>query len=76
MFKNRSNGTNLDMKNSEVKRLRREFRTARSECARLGAIIMELRIERDRIRAERDALKENYSELLSWGYEIARGGDG
>ena len=60
------------MRNREVKRLEREMRLARSECSRLGGLVMELRLERDQARAEARQLKQSLRDLAAEAYEWAR----
>lgn len=67
-----SNKGTPNVKNREVKRLEREMRLARSECSRLGAIIMELRIERDTARREARELKQSLRDLAADTHEWAR----
>lgn len=59
------------MRNRDVKRLEREMRLARSECSRLGCMVMELRIERDTARAEARELKQNLRDLAIDTYQWA-----
>ena len=60
------------MRQSEVKRLERDFRTARSECSRLGGLLMEVRLERDQLKRELADMKRNAQDALSWACEVAR----
>ena len=47
------------------------MRLARSECSRLGAIIIELRIERDKARDDARELKQNLRDLAIDTYQWA-----
>ena len=48
------------------------MRLARSECSRLGGLVMELRLERDQARAEARQLKQSLRDLAAEAYEWAR----
>ncbi|MDE0658049.1 MAG: hypothetical protein OXI79_00205 [Gammaproteobacteria bacterium] len=61
------------MRHQEVKCMKRALNEARALIGKLGADCIELRQERDQLRRENAEIKQKHQDLLSWGYELARG---
>lgn len=53
--------------------MKRALNEARALIGKLGADCIELRQERDQLRRENAEIKQKHQDLLSWGYELARG---